>query len=219
MRGWRHLLSPMPSYTTAGALRSGLVRAWGLFAGLVWFLVARDTPAQHPWSSQDEQRYIAAGLPRGDHITGAPQLGWGEIVKDRNVQALSFSYFTYGYAVYIFFSWFFIYLNSVRGLDMKKSSLYTMLPFIAMAVASPIGGWLSDRITRSKGKRAGRCGLAAAAMAFCGAFLLQGLKSTAWALPLSCWRAVRALFIFRRARSGLSVRTSVALRRGPYRAS
>ncbi len=126
--------------------------AMGMIAGVVWFLIARDTPAQHPWASQDEQQYIAAGLPRGKHTTGAPQLGWGEIVKDRNVQALSFSYFTYGYAVYIFFSWFFIYLNSVRGLDMKKSSLYTMLPFIAMAVASPIGGWLSDRITRSKGQ-------------------------------------------------------------------
>ena len=94
---------------------------------------------------------------------GCPSTNWtnrwnetpsgAEIAGDRNVQALTFSYFTYGYAVYIFFTWFFIYLNSVRGLDMKKSSLYTMLPFIAMAVASPLGGWArSDRITRVKGK-------------------------------------------------------------------
>jgi ACS family glucarate transporter-like MFS transporter len=90
------------------------------------------------------------------------------------VQALSFSYFTYGYAVYIFFSWFFIYLNSVRGLNMKQSSLYTMLPFLAMAVCSPLGGWLSDRITKSRSKRAGRCGLAAIAMVLCGIFVAAG---------------------------------------------
>jgi ACS family glucarate transporter-like MFS transporter len=148
----------------------------GVVAGAVWYLIARDTPAQHPWTSQEEQEYIAAGLPINRKAKDAPQLGWGEIVKDRNVRALSFSYFTYGYAVYIFFSWFFIYLNTVRGLDMKKSSLYTMLPFIAMAIASPIGGWLSDRITRTKGKRAGRCGLAAVAMVFCGIFLAAGAE-------------------------------------------
>ncbi len=156
----------------------------GIIAGVMWLFIARDTPAEHPWASQDEQQCIAAGLPRGKHTTGAPQLGWGEIVKDRNVRALSFSYFTYGYAVYIFFSWFFIYLNSVRGLDMKKSSLYTMLPFIAMAIASPIGGWLSDRITRTRGKRAGRCGLAAVAMAFCGVFLAAGAEVSSVALAV-----------------------------------
>ncbi len=51
-----------------------------------------------------------------------------------------------------------------------------MLPFIAMAVCSPVGGWLSDRITRSRGKRAGRCGLAAVGMVLCAIFLAAGAE-------------------------------------------
>lgn len=156
----------------------------GVIAGVVWFTIARETPEKHPWASQEERNYIVAGLPESKYSLSAAKLGWGTIVRDRNVQALSFSYFTYGYAVYIFFSWFFIYLNNVRELDMKRSSLYTMLPFIAMAIASPVGGWLSDRITRSKGKRAGRCGLAAIAMALCGVFLAAGAEVGSVALAV-----------------------------------
>src|SRR5437868_5172010 len=34
----------------------------GLSAGLVWYLLARDTPAEHPWVSDTETAHIAAGL-------------------------------------------------------------------------------------------------------------------------------------------------------------
>ena len=147
----------------------------GVVAGAVWYVIARDDPAEHPWVSHQEQEFIATGLPSRSE-SGRARLRWTEIAGDCNVQALSFSYFAYGYVVYIFFSWFFIYLNTVRGLDMKKSSLYTMLPFIAMAVASPLGGWASDRITRAKGERAGRCVLAAVTMVLSGIFLIAGAR-------------------------------------------
>lgn len=51
--------------------------------------------------------------------------------------------------------------SAVRGLDMKSSAAYSMLPFLAMAICSPLGGWISDRIAGRHGKRAGRCGVAA----------------------------------------------------------
>jgi ACS family glucarate transporter-like MFS transporter len=146
--------------------------ALGLVAGLIWYVVARDKPTNHQWVSNEEKKYIIEGIPSPK--IASTHLSWSEIVKNRDIQALTFSYFTYGYAVYIFFSWFFIYLNSVRGLDLKQSSYYAMLPFIAMAICSPIGGWLSDRISRSSGKRAGRSLLAATAMFLCGIFLALG---------------------------------------------
>jgi ACS family glucarate transporter-like MFS transporter len=90
---------------------------------------------------------------------------------------VTFSYFCYGYEAYIFFSWFFIYLNSARGLNLKQSSYFTMLPFLAMAVASPLGGWISDRLVRRLGKRAGRCYFAAAAIGFSAIFLALGTQA------------------------------------------
>jgi len=134
----------------------------GLAAGLVWYLLARDTPGEHPWVSEEETNFIRAGLPQKAAGAGAHKaLSWGTILRSKDVLALSLSYFTYGYVAYIFFTWFFIYLNAVRKLDLKSSSVYGMLPFIAMATCSPLGGWISDRLTKRYGKRIGRCGVAA----------------------------------------------------------
>jgi ACS family glucarate transporter-like MFS transporter len=61
---------------------------------------------------------------------------------------------------YIFFTWFFKYLSEVRGLNLKSSALYATLPFIAMALASGLGGLTSDKLIGVAGKRFARCGVA-----------------------------------------------------------
>jgi ACS family glucarate transporter-like MFS transporter len=48
----------------------------------------------------------------------------------------------------------------VRDLDLRASGIYGMLPFIVMAIASPLGGWISDRLCARYTKRVGRCGVA-----------------------------------------------------------
>jgi ACS family glucarate transporter-like MFS transporter len=145
--------------------------ALGFAAGLVWYLIARDRPSQHPWVRQGE-------LSPPEALKRKPTgTDWGAILRNRNLLAVTFSYFCYGYEAYIFFSWFFIYLNSARGLNLKQSSYFTMLPFLAMAVASPLGGWISDRLVRRLGKRAGRCYFAAAAIGFSAIFLALGTQA------------------------------------------
>src|SRR5262249_37438727 len=116
----------------------------GLVAGAIWFMIARDAP-----------RTQAA----------QPQIPWRAIAPDRNVALLTASYFCYGYAASIFFTWFFIYLNKVRGLDLKSSAIYGALPFLAMAIGSALGGVLSDAIARRSSQRLGRCGVAALGIA------------------------------------------------------
>lgn len=149
----------------------------GLVAGLGWYLLARDTPRQHPMVSQKEIEHIEAGLPApAKEIESHKALPWGTILADRNIIAISLSYFAFGYVAYIFFTWFFIYLNRVRGMDLKQSALYSMLPFIAMAVASSVGGWIADQLTRKFGKRVGRCGQAAFGMALSAVFLAMATQ-------------------------------------------
>jgi len=140
----------------------------GLAAGAIWLAIARDRPEDHPWVEPAEAAHIRSGLPEK---TAAAAVPWRNILGSREVMAITGSYFAFGYAAYIYFSWFFIYLSGVRGMDLKASSYYGMLPFIAMALASPLGGWISDRLTRRRGKRLGRCVFAAAAMATSGCFI------------------------------------------------
>ena len=132
----------------------------GLAAGVIWYLLARDNPEKHPWITREELVHIEAGLPEPTVVEEHHAVPWKAILTNRDVLFITASYFAYGYTAYIFFSWFFIYLSRVRGLDLKSSSVYSMLPFMAMAICSPLGGWISDRVMKSHGKRAGRCGIA-----------------------------------------------------------
>jgi ACS family glucarate transporter-like MFS transporter len=147
----------------------------GLAAGIVWFLLARDRPSEHPWVSPEESSFIRAGLPQESSGPCAGRaLPWLTILRSKDVVAVSLSYFCYGYVAYIFITWFFIYLNTVRQLNLKSSSFYGMLPFIAMAACSPLGGWISDRLTKRHGKRFGRCIVASASISLAGCFLALG---------------------------------------------
>jgi MFS transporter, ACS family, glucarate transporter len=160
----------------------------GLAAGLVWLLIARDKPENHPSVSPTELHFIQSGRTLSssqspsDLAVPAPQviavksLPWPTILQSKNVWAVTFSYFCYGYVAWIFFSWFYIYLAKVRGLNLKASAFYATLPFLAMAVCCPIGGAIADRVTLWRGKRVGRCGIAVLAMAMTAVFLLLGSR-------------------------------------------
>jgi len=145
----------------------------GLVVGAVWFAIARDTPEQHPRVSAAELALIKAGLTHDFKSSGTP-VPWRTIVSSREVVAMTASYFVYGYLAWIFFAWFFIYLATVRGLNLKVSALYSMLPFLAMASGSPVGGVLSDFLTRHFGKRAGRCGIGVLGLGLAGTFVAVG---------------------------------------------
>jgi ACS family glucarate transporter-like MFS transporter len=147
----------------------------GFAAGAVWFLIARDTPAEHPSVSASELALIRSGLTQAQSSPDQKALvPWGRVLRSKEVWAITVSYFCYGYVAWIFFSWFYRYLAKVRGLDLKASAFYTMLPFLAMLVCCLLGGAINDRLTKWLGPRVGRCGLAAFAITVAGIFIAFG---------------------------------------------
>jgi ACS family glucarate transporter-like MFS transporter len=149
----------------------------GLIAGTVWFIIARDSPSDHPAVSESELAFIRQGLPpESSKGTKTALISWGTVIRSKDVLAITLSYFSFGYVAWIFFSWFYIYLAQVRNLNLKASAFYAMLPFLAMAACCPLGGWISDWLTRLYGPRIGRCYLAAAAIALAGVFLVIGAE-------------------------------------------
>jgi MFS transporter, ACS family, glucarate transporter len=144
----------------------------GVVAGAIWYVGARDRPQDHVWVSAAERAHIESGMtvPRSEPVP------WGRILGSRSVWALTFSYFTFGYVIWIFFSWFFIYLADARGLTLKNSALYSMLPFGAMTLCCLTGGLLNDVIAKRYGLRAGRCGLAIVSLILTAVFLASGSR-------------------------------------------
>ncbi len=153
----------------------------GLIAGAIWWYAARDTPEEHPAVSPAELRHIRDGLtfgsspaPSRSSDAASPGISWRAIFHRRDLPALMIGYFSFGYIAWIFFSWFFLYMNQARGFDTKSSAFYTMFPFLAMTVFCLAGGALSDRLTLRYGLRVGRCGLASVALLATAVFLVIG---------------------------------------------
>jgi len=143
----------------------------------VWYVIARDKPGQHPLVGARELAEIEAGLTVKPAASQSSLVPWSKILGSRSVLAVTVAYFCYGYVAWIFFSWFFIYLKKVRGLDLKSSAQYGMLPFLAMTVCCLAGGLINDVLSKSQGKRAGRVGVAVFSMALTCVFLILGSRA------------------------------------------
>jgi MFS transporter, ACS family, glucarate transporter len=142
----------------------------GIAAGAMWLLLVRNTPREQKNISAAELSYIEAGISIRARDAGS-SAGWRQVILDRNVAVLTLSYSCYGYVAYIFFTWFFKYLSDVRGLNLKASALYATLPFVAMALASWLGGLTSDKLIGVIGKRAARCGVAGVSLLAASVFV------------------------------------------------
>ena len=106
---------------------------------LLWYGLVHDHPS-------------AEGSARRPRTVG----GWRTLVTNRNLALVTFAYFTLGYFEYIFFYWIYYYLGQVRQIGYTQSARYTTIIFLTMGIMMPIGGWVSDRLTRSYGARFGR---------------------------------------------------------------
>ena len=150
----------------------------GTLVALVWYLAARDAPEQHPWVCREEETLIRAtrSLPTAD-VSALPATPWLQILRSRAVLALTVSYFCFGYIAWIFFAWFYIYMAQERGLNLKTSALYSMLPFIAMTVGCLGGGVVSDWIAIRTSLRLGRCLLPGLSLALTAVLLVLGARA------------------------------------------
>ena len=151
-------------------------------AGLVWYLAARDTPEEHPLVGDEEKTLITQNRnmrtspnPSGGATqSGKSAVPWAKIFGSKAVLALTASYFAFGYVVWLFYTWFYIYMAQARGLNLKASAFFTMWPFIAMTIGCLGGGVLSDWLAARFSLRIGRCLLPALSLAVAAVLLVIG---------------------------------------------
>jgi ACS family glucarate transporter-like MFS transporter len=118
----------------------------GAGVAALWYAYARNTPQEHRRVSRVELEAIGDPLKKQASLADI-----AVILKDRRMWFLSMSYFVFGYIIYIYYSWFFLYLVNVKHIEIAKGSLLAAIPFLGMAITAPLGGWLSDRLCASMG--------------------------------------------------------------------
>jgi ACS family glucarate transporter-like MFS transporter len=136
----------------------------------------------------------AMAVPPGADVAAAPgdreparqRTPWRRLAGDRRVLLLTSSYACFGYAGYVYFAWFYRYLVDGRAFDPMAGSLVATVPFLAMAIGSAAGGWLSDRWTARLGAIAARRRVAMSGLLPGLPLLAAGSSSSIDALAVAC---------------------------------
>lgn len=144
--GWR------AAFYIAGAV--------GIVVALLCYWFIRDRPEEHSWVNEAELSYLnqESGLELKQRVAPV-RTPWRMLLKRTDLWCLTASYATLGYIGYIYFSWFYLYLVNVRGFSLVSGGWFSTAPFLISAAVAPLGGWLSDALSRRFGKRLGRCGI------------------------------------------------------------
>lgn len=122
-----------------------------LLLTVLWWRFGRDRPQQHA-------RVTAEELAELDAVPPAPPLTFarmGQVLRDRNILLLAFSYLCMNVVFYMISFWSFIYLVEQRGLKGLESGVMAMIPWIGAAVGAAVGGVLADRLAERYGATRG----------------------------------------------------------------
>ncbi|MBS1826346.1 MAG: MFS transporter [Acidobacteria bacterium] len=152
--GWR------VSFLACGAL--------GLAVAALWHWQSTEHPNQHPGVNAEELTHIQAFRTP---VANPGPFPWRRLFASTSIPALIVANFLLGYVTYIFYTWFFLYLVNIRKLPVMAGSYWSTVPFLAILIGAPIGGYLSDRMVRQLGQPWGRrVPVVIAAFASCALF-------------------------------------------------
>jgi ACS family glucarate transporter-like MFS transporter len=197
---WSFAQGVLVAGTWLGAAATGPLVAWlmgewnwqfALYASSIpslllvafWQWYARDRPREHPGVSVAE----LGDLHPNDASQGDPRVVPSSIARllhNRSLWLVTISYFLTNYVFYLVTFWCFLYLIQDRHFSTLEGGWLSSLPFIAAAVAGPVGGNLSDRLCARFGARIGFRVLPLAALPAAAFFLYQTVTAVSpyWAI-------------------------------------
>lgn len=178
--GWRS------AFLTFGVL--------GFVWGGVWHWYYRDRPEDHPSVNDAELAIIHetdldAAKPAPAGHGGAAEgvrVPWRLLLRNTNMWTICLMYFCYVYTFWIFLSWMPTYLVESRGFSLLAGGFFSGLPLLAGAVTNTAGGWISDRLSQSRGLRFGRRATAMSGFVFAIAFIVPGALTSSPTVAIVC---------------------------------
>ena len=151
---------------------------------LLWAIIARDDPRQHPGITAED----LAVLPAEEQH---PKVPWWALV--RRISPVTAVDFCYGWTLWVFLTWLPTFFVKNFHLDLKHSALFSAGVLLGGVLGDTIGGLLSDYIYRQTGSlQAARRNVIIVGMLGAFVFLIpvvltQDLKTVATCLSLACF--------------------------------
>jgi len=152
-----------------------LCGALGVFIAAAWHFYVTDNPADHPGVNAAELARIQAGSEStAPSSTTSTSISLVRLFSNSSVAGLVLSFTLVGYASYLYYTWFYLYLLQVRHLSVMQGGAWGSTPFLAMMLMTPLGGWVSDASVVRFGRRRGRRFAAWVGLGLASTFLLLG---------------------------------------------
>jgi sugar phosphate permease len=159
--------------------------AAGLLWAAGWWWWFRNDPSQHIGVNDGELHDIRAGEAPPPLDPGP--VPWGAVIRNRGILALGATMVLASFFTYFFYSWFPKYLKAARGESNESAGWLTSLAIGGSLVGMLIGGWVSDRITKSRQDHVGlrrwlccTCFVVSAAFMFIGTRCDSSLATSAF---------------------------------------
>eukprot|EP00210_Caulerpa_lentillifera_P009228 g8797.t1 len=120
--------------------------------GVLWFGLwnqsAHSSPREDPLISQLEVECIEEDKPA---LSSEIKIPWRKLLTRTEVWAIIVCHFCHNWGTFILLTWMPTYYNQVLGLDLMKSGLFSVLPWITMAISANVGGWIADSLVPKLG--------------------------------------------------------------------
>jgi ACS family glucarate transporter-like MFS transporter len=131
----------------------------GLIVAVIWFLLGRNKPEDHPSIKLEELAYIQEG--RSVQTESKKAAPWGKLLKNLRFWLFALQYFVTIYVVTMFLVWLPTYLHEAHHLSVATSGIEAASPWLAIFFVVLFGGAISDRMIRAgKSRMKARGGLA-----------------------------------------------------------
>ncbi len=129
--------------------------AVGLVWVAVWFAFV-STPERTKWLPEPERQRILAERHAGEKPETHGGIGYAGLLRSPSMWGLAISQGCAVYTVYLYLSWLPNYLQTVRGLSIVNSGVFTSVPFFAGAALIILTNWIGDRILTPGTMRSGQ---------------------------------------------------------------
>jgi ACS family sodium-dependent inorganic phosphate cotransporter len=106
-----------------------------------------DPAAKIAGSDGNSSAAAASPAPAAAPAQPAPvKIPWRLLLSRREVWAIIVCHFCHNWGTFILLTWMPTYYNQVLGCDVMRSGVFSVLPWVTMAVAANVGGWLADAL-------------------------------------------------------------------------
>lgn len=122
----------------------------GIGFAFVWYLLFRNTPAEHFAVSDAERDYIAANQPQrpqtdGEAIEEQP-IRFADMLRSPNMLMLMFQYVAHNFTFFFTVTWFFPYLKDSYELTKEQTGWYAAMPLLCGVAGNWLAGFTVDRL-------------------------------------------------------------------------